>query len=88
MIFNVLTQDRSGAPADADDANRFRSDYDLSWHVLGDPEGAWMAEWGAHDGTSQHSYALVEANGVISWRVADGRATSVSEVEAAVASSR
>ncbi len=84
----MLTQDRSGAPAEVDDANRFRNEHDLSWFVLGDPEGSWLAEWGSNDGTSQHSYALVEASGVISWRVADGRATSVGEVEAAVASSR
>lgn len=86
MVLNVLTQDRSGQPAQTDDADRYRTTYGLSWVVLGDHEGTWLAEWGALDGTSQHSYALVEANGVISWRVADGRSTSAGEVEAAVES--
>jgi len=86
-VLNVLTQDNTGLPAEPDDAARFRDRYGLTWPVLGDPDGTWMAEWGAHDGTSQHSYALVDGDGVITWRVADGRATSVDEVSAAVASS-
>ena len=84
MVLNVLTQDASGRDAQEDDAERYRERYDLSWHVLADPDGGWMAEWGANGGTSQHSYAVIDGDGVITWRLANGSSTNVSEVEAAV----
>jgi peroxiredoxin len=87
VVLNILTQDASGDDAQEDDAARFRDRYDLTWHVLADPDGAWMAEWGANGGSSQHSYAVVDGDGVITWRRADGGGTTVTEVNAAVEAS-
>jgi hypothetical protein len=81
VVLNVLTQDASGQDAQVDDADRYRERYGLSWHTLADPQGAWMAEWGAFGGSSQHSYAIVDGDGVILWRKADGGSTSVLEIE-------
>lgn len=84
-MLNILTQDAGGEDAQVDDAARFRGRYGLTWHVLADERGDWMAAWGANGGTSQHSYAVVDARGVLTWRKADGGATTVTEVESAVA---
>lgn len=81
VVINVLTQDSSGQDAQVDDAARFRDRYGLTWHTLADPQGDWMAEWGALGGSSQHSYAIVDEQGVILWRKADGGGTSVLEIE-------
>ena len=81
VVLNILTQDSGGAEAQVDDASRYRDRYDLTWTLLADAQGTWMAEWGALGGASQHSYAIVDPDGVILWRKADGGSTSVLEIE-------
>lgn len=81
----VVTQDSSGANAGAESAARVTEELDLTWTVLGDQEGAWLDTWGASgNGAPQHSYALIDENGRLLWRRADGGKTSVEEVQAAL----
>jgi hypothetical protein len=55
----------------------------LTWTVLGDQDGAWVAAWGSSDDAlPQHSYTLLDASGRLLWRRADGSKTGVDEVDA------
>ena len=79
----VVTQDSVGLPADAESAARVTEEMGLTWTVLGDHDGTWVATWGSEDdGMPQHSYTLVDARGRLLWRRADGSKTSVDEVQA------
>ena len=81
----VVTQDSSGANAGAESAARVTEEMGLTFTVLGDHEGAWLDTWGASgNGAPQHSYALVDEDGRLQWRRADGDKTSVEEVQAAL----
>lgn len=48
-------------------ASKFAEQYDLELDVLGDPDGDWLAEWGANGGTDQHSFTVVDSTGRVSW---------------------
>jgi hypothetical protein len=79
----VITQDSTGLNAGAESAARVTEDMGLTWTVLGDHEGTWVATWGSSDdGLPQHSYTLLDESGRLLWRRADGSKTSVDEVAA------
>ncbi len=81
----MVSQDATGLNADAESAARVTDELGLTWTVLGDYEAAWIAAWGADDdNVPQHSYTLVDAEGRLLWRLADGAKTSVEEVESVV----
>ena len=82
----ILVQDSTGDTAQADDAARVEERLEISVTVLADHEGEWLSTWGAANGTSAHSYALVDADGRLLWRRADGGSTSVAEIEAVIES--
>ena len=78
----MVTQDAVGLPAGAESVARVTEDMGLTWTVLGDQEGTWVAAWGSTDeGVPQHSYTLLDASGRLLWRRADGSKTSVEEVQ-------
>jgi len=87
MVFMpILVQDSTGATAQAEAAARVDDRLDLSVPILADHEGVWLSTWGAANGTSAHSYALLDATGRLLWRRHDGGSSSVDEMQAVVAS--
>jgi peroxiredoxin len=84
IIWNVLLQDTTGQPASVDAAAGWSERFDLPFPVLADTGGAWMAAWGGAGGSSQHSTTLVDRDGHVFFRRADGRATTVSELDVEV----
>ena len=75
MVLNVLVEDRSFQPADVADAESWHRQLDLQFQVLADTERAWANVWGDPDGGSfiQHSYTLVDADGIVLWREVENR---------------
>ena len=49
----------------------------LTWVVLADVDGEWMAKWGGAGGQSQHSYTVLDAEGQVSWKQHDGSSEDV-----------
>lgn len=82
----ILVQDSTGDTAQADDAARLEERLDISVAVMADHEGVWLSTWGAANGTSAHSYALLGEDGRLLWRRSDGGSTSVAEIEAVIES--
>jgi len=80
----VVVEDRSGQPPDAETLANMASDYELELEVWGDIDRSWLETWGGYDGTSQHSYTLVDEDGIIVWRRDDGTGGNMSEIIAAV----
>ena len=79
----MLTQQNSGAPADEATAADWHEGLGLSFDVLADAEGEWQFYWGGAMGTSQHSYTVVDSDGLIHWRVDDGRSAPLEDIIAA-----
>ncbi|MFT4978879.1 MAG: hypothetical protein ACI8S6_004789 [Myxococcota bacterium] len=83
LVYNVLTQDTGGQPADQETAADWHEGLGLSFDVLADAEGEWVFYWGGAQGTSQHSYTVIGSDGLISWRVDSGRAAELDDITAA-----
>lgn len=85
VLLNVVVEDASHQPAQVSDALLWREQFDLLWPVLADTEEAWVNAWGnANGGTFiQHSYTVLDGDGVVRWR-SDGytAATEVDIIEA------
>ncbi len=81
-VLTVLTQDAQANDADAADAADFVGFTGVTFPVLGDADGEWLATWGGADGTSQHSYTILNTNGTIAWRQDDGTSSSVAMLSA------
>ena len=75
----MLTHNSRGGATTAEDVKRWSTNLDLDIVVLADPEGAWLAEWGAQNG-SQHTYAIIGTDGLVSWRKDDGGSASVKQI--------
>ena len=86
LIYNVLTQQVSGAPADQDSAADWHESLALSFDVLADVEGEWQFYWGGSMGTSQHSYTVVDSTGRVFWRVDNGQQAPLEDIIAAAES--
>ena len=82
----ILAQDSTGETAQADDAARVEERLGISVPMLADFEGEWLSTWGASNGTSAHSYALMDSDGRLLWKRSDGGSTSIEEIEAVIAS--
>ena len=52
--------------------------------VWADFDGSFAETWGADD-NARHTYAVLDADGIIVWRQADGTAATLDELAAAVA---
>lgn len=81
-ILAILTEDSQANPADAADCEDFIGFTGVTFPVLGDADGEWLAEWGGAGGTSQHSYTILNTDGTIAWRLADGSSASVAQLTA------
>lgn len=86
LLMPILAQDSSGDIPDADDVARADARLGISVPVMGDHQGEWLLTWGASNGASAHSYALLDADGRLLWRRYDGGSTSVDEIRAVIAS--
>lgn len=82
----VLAQNSRGAAPTVAEARSWRDSLDLDVVVLAD-DGTWMDVWGAPNG-SQHTYAVINSFGVISWRQADGSAAGIAQLLGAVDAAR
>jgi hypothetical protein len=80
--------DREGNTADEATADRWETELDLDfgsgWHTVADVDGEWLEKWGGNDGTSQHSYWVLDADGVLAWRAIDGSSENVDVIVAAI----
>jgi hypothetical protein len=74
---DVVVQNETGANASVEDAQRWADDQGItpqrgsvSWDVLGNGEEGWVNPWGVPSANlfNQHSYTLVDAEGVVVWR--------------------
>ena len=87
-VLNVLVEDITGQPADIDDAQAWRDQYDLSFDVLADTDEEWAVSWGDPAGGNyvQHSYTVVNSDGTVAWH-ADGNSgsTTAAVIDAAEA---
>ena len=82
-VLVVLVEDSSSNPADEEDAADFVAYTGVTFPVLGDAEGAWIADWGGGaNGNSQHSYTIIASDGTIGWRKDSGSSASVAEITA------
>lgn len=86
VLLPILAQDSSGDTPEADDAGRVDSRLAITVPVMADHQGEWLRTWGAANGTSAHSYALLDADGRLLWHRDDGGSTSVDEIRAVIAS--
>ena len=85
IVYNVLTQQYDSSTTTADTAQSWRDSLELSFDVLADPDGEWQFYWGGAAGTSQHSYTVVDSDGLVYWRVDDGRAAPLNDITGAAA---
>lgn len=83
VVFNVLTQQNDGSPAEQENAANWHDGLELSFDVLADYEGAWQFYWGGAYGTSQHSYTVIDSSGKIAWRVDTGQQAALDDIIAA-----
>ncbi len=87
-MLNVITFDLDGQIATEETAASWQDELGLSWLVVADVAGEWMAKWGGDNGRSQHSYTVLDAEGRVSWKRHDGSSEDVSviidAIEAAV----
>ncbi|MFT4623171.1 MAG: hypothetical protein ACI8PZ_001827 [Myxococcota bacterium] len=88
VVLNVVALDSDGRYSDADTAAEWAEVLDLSWVVLADPEGEWLAKWGGNDGKSQHSYTVLDADGVLTWKEHSGSSESVDAIIDAIEDAR
>ena len=78
--------DRDGLPADEASLERWNTELGLGpdWHTVADVDGEWLEKWGGADGTSQHSYWVLDADGAVTWRAIDGSSASVDAIADAI----
>ena len=80
VVINVVTHDFNHQIATEETAKSWQDALGLSWIVLADVDGEWMAKWGGDDGSSQHSYTVLDAEGRVSWKRHDGLSEDVSVI--------
>ena len=80
MVINVLTESVSDVSAQAADAGIWQDDVAPGIVVLADDQAEWLRDWGGADGTSQHSFTVIDASGKVTWRLDDGSSTSVDTI--------
>jgi hypothetical protein len=80
VVINVLTETVAGMSAQAADAGIWQDDVASSIVVLADDQSDWLLDWGGADGTSQHSFTVIDASGKVTWRLDDGSSTSVDTI--------
>lgn len=80
----MLVDDASGSPPDASDVAKLEEDLGLAILAWGDLEHDWLREWGGKGGTSQHSYTVLDADGLVVWRADDGSGGNMKEITDAV----
>lgn len=70
MLLNVLVENGAFQPATPADAASWRDRFSLPFPVVADTEGTWAAVWGnvGDRAYRQHSYTLVDADGIVLWR--------------------
>ena len=70
MVLNVLVEDGSFQAADVAAAEAWSRRLDLSFDVLADADLSWAQAWGNPHSNFfvQHSYTLLDADGVVVWR--------------------
>ena len=78
VVLTVLAQNNQGSPPTVAQAKSWRDSLSLQVEVLAD-DGTWLDAWGASNG-SQHTYAVVNSHGVITWRQADGSAAGIAQL--------
>ena len=83
-MIDVLTQTNTGW-ATPEDAAWWEDYNNVSFPVLADEQGQWMAVWGANGGQSQHAYTVVDSKGRVHWRRADGSGGDVGLITNAAA---
>ena len=77
VIINVLTETDWGNATPSDAAN-WEEYNDLNFPVLADSDGTWKQECGANGGQSQHAYTVIDSEGRVYWRQANGSSGSAS----------
>ena len=77
VILNVVVEDNQSDPASAEVAAEWRDVLGLTFPVLADPDAYWQATWSGNPGRANHSYTVLDAEGRITYRQADGSAGSV-----------
>ena len=66
--------------AQAADAGTWQDDVAPGIVVLADDQADWLRDWGGADGTSQHSFTVIDTSGKVSWRQDDGSSASVDTI--------
>lgn len=83
-MLTVLVDDAGGNLPDASDVAKLEDDLDLVILAWGDEHHDWLFEWGGKGGTSQHSYTVLDGDGIVVWRADDGSGGNMSEIIDAV----
>jgi glycerophosphoryl diester phosphodiesterase len=65
-------------------AAEWADEFGLTWHVVADTTGSWMEKWGGADGTSQHSYTVLDEDGRVTWMRNDGSSESGAVIAEAI----
>lgn len=69
VVLNVVVEDERGNMAELDDAERWKTAFELDFTVLADTQGDWVSVWG-NSGSStfnQHSYTIIDSSGRVAW---------------------
>jgi hypothetical protein len=79
VFIDVLTETDWGN-ATPNDAAQWEDYNDINFPVLADEDGSWKQLWGANGGQSQHSYTVIDSEGQVYWRLANGSGGSVNTI--------
>ena len=84
VVYNVLAIDMYGYPGTAETVGMWEDELGLTWITVGDPDGEWIEEWGGADGTSTHSYTVLNAEGAVTWAQHDGSSGNLEQIIAEI----
>ena len=76
----MVAVDINGYPGTSETAGIWEDELGLTWITVGDPDGEWLEKWGGADGTSQHSYTVLDADGAVTWKQHDGANGNINEI--------
>jgi len=80
VVYNVIALDINGYPGTSETAATWEDALGLTWITVGDPDGDWLEKWGGANGSSQHSYTVLDAEGAVTWKQHDGSSGNVNEI--------
>ena len=84
VVINVVALDGEWSRSDEETAALWEQELGLTWISVADPEGEWMLKWGGDGGRSQHAYSVLDADGMLTWKLDDGSSESADIIAAAI----